>query len=295
MLNALSHTDLYRTISKIRAMQGAIFYDRVPGGTTVSTATGTGTSRTSISTSYSVPSASVELLAISPGLSSTADAAADTKMAFADIQGTSFKRQPQQVPAPVGSVTLSVGATRFTPQEWWAVKARVVAGDQYDWGITPLIANTHNMSAWMDLMYANIPSGEPTIYSQIQTTTNAFKTAGSNSAGTLTLTAAAELYEVGTLMSPESATVGNETQIITTVLTCSAMDPVQTFTHGVDPPAQVTATSGDTQVPQITRVLAVGQKFKVPNPQISYTHNLKTAPTNNITTANFARYVALPG
>lgn len=284
--------DLFNTIAKIRRMGGAVFYDRVPGGTSNATATGTGTSRTSVSTSYSIPSAAKELLAVSPGLCSTADAAADSKMAFADIQGTAFKKQPQQIPCPIGSVVLSVGATRFTPQEWWAIRAPVVNGDQYDWGVTPLIANSHNMSAWFDVMYATINSGDPTIFSQVQTTVNTFKAAGSNSCGSLNLTAAVELYEVATMVSPETAAVAQETQILSHQLQCSALDPVQTFTYGSEGPAQIAATSGDTAMGQIARFLALGLRFKVSNPQLNYTSILKTATTNNLTTASVARYTS---
>jgi hypothetical protein len=284
--------DLFNSMVKAVRNGGSIFYDRVPGGTSNATATGTGTSRTSISTTYSIPDLSTELLAISPGLSSTADAAANQKFGFVDIQGAFYKKQPQQVIAPIGSVALSVGATRFTSQEWYCVRAPTKTADQYDWGFTPLISNANNMSAWVDIMLATTPSGDPTIFSQVQTTTTAFKTAGTNSAGNLTLTAASALYEIATGLSPESAGVAGETQIVSTQVQCSSLYPIQTFTFGVDPPAQITATSGDTQLGQISRYMPLNMSFKQSNPQLNFSHILKTAPTNNITTSNMVRYTS---
>lgn len=287
----VSNSDLYNSMKIAYANGGQIFYDRVPSGSTGATATGTSAARVSISAAYLVPSAARELIAISPVLATTAEAAADSMMAFADIQGSNFRRQPQQVPAPVGSVVLSVGAARFTPQEWWTVRAPVVAGDSYDVGITSLIANAHNMKAAMDIMYSTVPTGLSSIYSAIQTTATGFKSAGANSTGTLSLVNAHELYEVGTLVSPETAAVAQEVQILDTQLQCSALTPVQSFNYGVDTPAQIAATSGDTQVPQISRHLAMGGKFTVPNPTLNYTSILTTATTNNLSVAHFARWV----
>lgn len=284
--------DLYKSMMKAAQNGGAIFYDRVPPGTTNATAAGTGVARTSITTTYAIPPVAREILAISPGLGSTADAAADVKMAFADIQGTAFKRQPQQVPAPVGSVTLSVGATRFTPQEWWTVRAPCVPGDMYDWGINELVANAHNMKAWVDVMYSTAPSGDPTVFSQVQAAVTAFKSAGSNSTGTLTLTAANYLYEVASLLSPESAAVGNETHVLTHQLSCVALDPVQQINYGSDPPAQITATSGDTQQGQITRYLTPNERFKIPNPILSYNTIVNVATTNNMNVVHCARFTS---
>lgn len=292
MMNDLPNADLYATIRKVAQRGGAVFYDRVPAGTANATATGTGTSRTSITTSYSIPNAARELLAIAPALSSTADAAADIKFAFADIQGTSFKRQPQQVLAPIGSVTLSVGSTRFTPQEWYKVCAPVSANDQYDWGITPYVANAHNMKAWVDVMYSTIPSGDPTIFSQCQTSKTAFLAAGSTSTGTLTLTNANSLYEVATGVSGEAAAVANENQILSNQLQCSALQPIQTFIYGQDAPAQITATSGDTQLPQISRYLTAGLSFTIPSPLLTYTSILDVATSNNLNVAHMARYTS---
>ena len=176
----ISDIDLYMSMMKVKAAGGAIFYDRVPSGVVNATAGGTGTSRTSISTTYNVPNAAVEILAISPGIASTAEAAADQLFAMADIQGASFKSQSQQVLCPVGSVVLSVGSMRRTPQEWYTVSAPVGPNDAYDWGITPLVANAHNFKAWIDVMYATKPSGDPTVYSQVSAVT-AFKAVGSTS------------------------------------------------------------------------------------------------------------------
>jgi hypothetical protein len=287
----LGKVDLFHTIAGIRARGGAIFYDRVPGGTTNATSAGTGTARTSISSTYTVPSAAAEIIAISPGLAPTAAAVAKNDIAYHDIQGTSFKRQPQQVLSPVASVYLSVGSQRTSPQEWYAVKAKVVAGDQYDWGVTPLVANSGNMKAWTDVMYSTIPSNELTIYSQVSAVT-AFLAAGNTTGGSLTLTAAAELYELATVVAPEAAGVAGETQIMSTNAQCNALDPIQSFNYGQDPPAVIGTTSGDTQVNQISRYLCPGNRFKVPNPVLNFTHTLLTATTNNLNTANMARYVS---
>lgn len=286
----ISDNDLFNTLMLIRKKGGSVFYDRVPAGTVNATAAGTGTSRTSISTSYSVPSGAAELLAVAPGLSTTADAAADVKMAMFDIQGASFKRSPEQFPGPVGSVVLSAGAARFTPQEWWQVRAPVFPNDQYDWGVTPLVGNTHNMKAWYDVMYSTIATGLPTIYGQ-HTGITAFKAAGQTSTGSVTLTAATELYEVASMLSPEAAAVAQENQIVSTQVTCSALNPIQTFTYGQDVPAQIAATSGDTQVPQISRYLTPGERFKIPTPQLVYASNLDVATSNNLTIDHFARFI----
>lgn len=287
----VSGNDLFNTMAKVVSNGGAIFFDRVPSGTANATAGGTGTSRTSISTTYTVPSPAREILAISGGIAPTASAAADSLFAMIDVQGTSFKRQPQQIIAPIGSVNLSVGAVRNTPQEWFKVCAPVVNGDQYDWGVTPLIANAHNLKAWVDVMYATIPSGDPTIYSQVSSIT-AFKTAGSNSTGSLTLTAANTLYEVATGLSPETAAVAQENQILSTNIQCSSLSPVQSFTYGQDSPAVISATSGDTQLPQLARYMPLGNRFKVSNPQLNYTSILDVATTNNLTVAHMARYTS---
>lgn len=285
--------DLYMSMRKVVQKGGAIFYDRVPAGGVNATAAGTGTSRASISTSYIVPNGAAELLAISPGISPTASAAADSLFAMTDVQGTSFKRQPQQVIAPIGSVNLSVGSVRLTPQEWYAVRAPVINGDQYDWGVTPLVANTHNFKAWYDLMYATVPSADAVIYSQVQATaTSITTTAGSISGGTLQLTAANGLYEVATGYSPETAAVAQENQIVNTNIQSGALDPIQSFNYGSEAPAVISSTSGDTQVMQIQRHMPLGMRFKVSNPTLTYTFNLDVALSNTGKAAGMVRYTS---
>lgn len=289
----LSKVDLFNTMASIRARGGAIFYDRVPGGTSNATAAGTSAARVSISTTYAVPSAAVELIAISPGLATTADAAADVKFAYCDIQGTSYKRQPQQVIAPVGSVDLSVGASRFTPQEWFTVRSKVGSNDTYDFGVYSYVANAHNMNAWMDLMFATIPSGLPAIYSQCSSATQAFKAVGNTSTGSLTLSNASEMYEIASANSGEAAAVGNEVQIVSHNVQCSTMDPIQSFNYGAETPAQITATSGDTQVMQLSRYMPLGLRFKAGNPTLNFVSTNKTATTNNMNIAHMVRYAGL--
>lgn len=290
----LLDNDLYSTVKLIRQMGGAVFYDRVPGssGATPATATGTSAARVSISTSYSIPSVAAELVAFAPGLASTADAAADIKFGFADIQGNAFKRQPQQVLAPIGSVVLSVGSTRFTPQEWYNVRTPVINGDQYDYGFTSLVANAHNMKAWDDLMLSTIPSGLPTIFSQVQGTATSVTAVGATSTSSLTLTAAGELYEIATGIDTETALAAQDAIISTHVLSCPALTPIQQITYGQDAPAQVAATSGDSQLPQISRYIAFGNKFKVSNPILTYVTNVTGTITNTMKVAHMARYTS---
>lgn len=292
MASGLPQIDLFNSMTKVARRGGAVVYDRVPAGSTNATATGTGTSRTSISTSYLVPPFAAEILALSPGLAPTAAAAGDQQMAFADIQGIAFKRQPQQIPAPVSGVLLSVGAYLNSPKEWWTVRSPVVPGDAYDWGITPLIANAHNAKAWLDVMYSTIPSGDATIYSQVQTTVNTFSAAGSNSGATLQLTAAYGLYEVGTIMAPETVAVAQENQIVSTAISCASFSPVQTFTISEDVPGVGVGASGVTTVPQISRYMPLGIMSKITNPIVNYTHNLNVLTTHNVTTSNYVRYTA---
>lgn len=281
--------DLARTMTKCVANGGSLFYDVIPPGVVNATATGTGVSRTSITTAYAIPPPAKELLAWKPILAATADAAADSKFAMADIQGVAFKRQPQQVIMPTGSIILSVGAARMTPSEWFTIRAPVVAGDLYDYGCTPLVANTHNMKAGACLMYSTVPSGDPTIFSQVSAVT-AFKTAGANSTGTLTLTAAAGLYEVATGVSTSNAPVAQENQILSHQLACSAMDPIQQIEYNSDIPAIIAATSGDQQQMETPRYPCWGLKFKIPNPILTYTSILDVATSNNLTVAHMARY-----
>lgn len=287
----ISDNDLYSVVKEIVKRGGTVFTDVVPAGAVNATATGTGTARTSIATTYPVPNSAQELLAFAPMLCSTADAAADAKFAMFDIQGTSFKRQPQQVLGPIGSVVLSVGSTRFTPMEWWNTYSPVVQGDQYDFGVTPLVANAHNMKAAVTLMYSTIPSMKSTIFSQVNTV-SAIKNAGSNSTGTLTLSAANQLVEVATGVSPEAAAVAQENQILTHNMTSGSLDPIQSINWSSDPPAQIAATSGDTQVPQISRYLELGLRFKQPNPLLTFTSYIDVATTNNLNVAHCVRYTS---
>lgn len=291
-MNALLYSDLWQSIKNVIKNGGAVFTDIVPAGTANATAAGTGTTRTSISTTYIVPNGAVEMLAIAPFVAPTAQAAADSLIAVVDVQGTSFKKQPQQVIAPIGSVSLSVGCMRTTPVEWYTVRAPVTNGDQYDWGVQPLIANSHNFKAGVCVMYATAPSGDPIIYSQCQTTINAFKAVGANSGGTLQLTAANGLYEVATGLSPESVNVAQENTILTTSFNCGALDPLQTFAYVQDPPATIGATSGDSQEMQISRYMPMGLRFKVTNPTITFTDILDVATTNNIGTTHMVRYTS---
>lgn len=287
-----SDNDLYNTIKDIVNRGGTVFPDVVPAGAVNATATGTGTARQSITTTYPVPNSAVELLAWAPLLCSTADAAADSKFAMFDIQGTSFKRQPQQVLGPVGSVVLSAGSTRFTPMEWFNTFAPVVQGDQYDFGVTPLVANTHNMKAAVTLLYSTVPSRKATIFSQVSAV-NAIKNAGQNSTGTLTLSAANLLYEIMSGVCPEAAAVAQEIQILTHTVTSGSLTPIQTFNYSSDPPAQIAATSGDTQVPQISRFMPLGSSFKQPNPLLTFTSNIDVATSNNLNVAHCIRYTSI--
>ncbi len=270
---------------------GQIFYDIVPAGAANATATGTAAAEVDIASSYAVPTAAKEMLAISPSLTSTADAAADVKMAWVEFRGANYKFQPQQVPAPVGSVTLSVGATRFTPREWWQTRTPVTSGDTYQVSVNTLVANAHNMKASVAVMYATVPSGLRPIYSQMQSASTAFKTAGSNSTGTVSLVGAHELFELATLTSPEAAAVGNENIILSHSVSCTALSPVQTINYPDEIPAQITATSGDTQMMQIARHLALGGRFTNTNPVLTYSSILDVATTNNLNVAHCVSYI----
>jgi hypothetical protein len=286
--------DIFTTAAKIVKSGGSIFYDRVPNGSTITTAAGTGTTRTSITTSYIVPNIAAEVLAVKPIVSPTSLAAADSILAMFDIQGSNFKKQPQQILGPVGSPVLSAGTMRTTPSEWWKVCAPVVAGDQYDWGVTPLVADTHNFKAAYDVMYSSIRSGDPTIYSQVSAVSS-FTAAGLGTQISLQLTAADGLYEMSTAVAGESAVVAQEKTTSTTNVQCSAMSPIQSFTYGNEPTSTVVSTSGDNQTMQIDRYFCGGIKFKITNPTVYLTINNDTATTNNANAAHCIRYTAVTG
>jgi hypothetical protein len=281
---------LFKTVEQIYNAGGAVYYDRVPAGGVNATALGTGTSAATISSTYSVPSGVAELLAISPGLATTADAAGDVKFAFMDIVGSSFKKVPCQLPFPVGSIVLSVGSTRMQPQTWWESRFPVIEGDEYTWRGTPYVANSHNMKGWVDLMYSTIPTGKKPIYSQMSTAVQAFDTAGTNTTDSLQLTAADELVELCTVATSESAAVAQENTILNTSVTGSSLAPFQTINYGVETMDTIAATSGDTGSRGLNVVPMYGYRFSTANPTLAFSENLDVATTHNVNVAHLVRY-----
>lgn len=287
----LAKSDLYNTVKRATDLGGQIFYDIIPTGTANATATGTAAAEVDIASSYAVPSAAKEILAISPALAPTAEAAADVKMAWVELRGANYKAQPFQVPCPVGSVVLSVGAARSTPREWWAVRYPVTVGDTYQVSVNTLVANAHNMKAQVAVMYSTVRTGLRPIYSQMQSAATGFKAAGSNSTGSITLQSASEILEMFTLTSPEAAAVAQENQILSHIASCTAFRPVQTIAYPDEIPATIASTSGDCQMMQIARHLTPGTKLSASNPTINYTTILDVATSNNINVAHGVRYI----
>ena len=143
----------------------------------------------------------------------------------------------------------------------------------------------------MAVMYSTVRTGLATIYSQMQSAATSVTNAGSTSTGSIALTGAHELYEVMTLTSPESAAVAQENQILSHSMSCTALAPVQTTYYPDEIPAQIAATSGDTQMVQMARHLAFGSKFTNTNPTLSYNSILDVATSNAMKVAHGVRYI----
>lgn len=283
---------LAMTIADIYQRGGAIIPDHLPAGAANATATGTGTSAANITTSYAIPSGVSELLAISPAIAPTAAAAADSVFAFMDITGNSFKRTPCQLPFPVGSVTLSAGQTAMTQQEWFETRFPVIEGDTYSWRVTPYVANAHNMKASVDLLYSTIPTRKKPIYSQMSTATQAFKSAGANTTDSITLTAADELVELATILSPETAVVAQENQILTTSVTSASLAPFQTVNYPVETAAVAISTTASVGTDNFARIPMYGSRFTTANPILQFSETLDVATTNNLNVAHLIRYTS---
>lgn len=284
------------TLVDIYNRGGAVYHDRIPGGSSNAAAVGTGTSAATIASTYSIPSGVAEIVALSPGISPTAAAAADSLFAFMDIVGSSFKKVPIQLPVPVGSVTLSAGTTFMTPQEWWEVRLPVIEGDQYTWRMSPYISNAHNSKGWIDVLYSTKPTNKKTIFSQMSTSTQAFKSAGINTTDSITLTAADELVELATVISPETAVVAQENQIISTSVTCASLQPFQTFNYGVETADVAISTTASVGMRNIARAYTLGHRFTTANPILQFSDILNVATTNNLNAAHLIRFTSrLPG
>jgi len=279
--------DLWTSVNHVLKNGGAVFIDHL-----VFAAAGTGTTRTSITTTYPVPNVAQELLAIRPVVAAGASSAAgDEILAMFDIQGSSYPYQPTQVLGPVGGPMLSTGTIQPTPSEWWTVRARVNAGDFYDYGVTPLVANTHNFRASYDLMWATAASGDSPIASQVSAVGTITTGGALGTATSVTLTNAKYLYEVATAVVSNGTVTADQPVLSYTNIQSSALSPIQSFNYGNEPNGTVVSTAGQSSVLSINRVMPLGVKFTVPNPSVNFSVWLDVTVSNAANFAHVIRYI----
>lgn len=281
---------LYAAIRRARELGGTVLPDRITPA-----AAGTGTSRASISTTYQIPPWAKMLLAVKPNASAGASAAAaDVVTAQFDIQGSSFKRGPQQFIGPVSTPVLSAGTMIATPSEWWATFIPVQPLASYDWGVTPLTANTHNFKAGYDLLYSTVDFSNEAGFEPIVSQNTAIQAVTSSGTSTfnnaITTVDADNLFEVAGVVQSNGTITAAEKAYIGVQLNSSGLADVQTFTYGLDPTGVVISTSGTATIPKISRYLVAGMRFKALASNINYTANMDSTVSNAAQMVNTIRY-----
>lgn len=269
--------DLWNTIRAIYDNKGAVFYDKIRP-----VAAGTGTGRTSMTTTYAIPQRAKEIIALKPQYVPKATIAAVGYMAEFDIQGQSYAFQPMNVYSQPAGANLGALAAPFqAPSEWWQVRIPCAPNDQYDWGVTPQVAVAANAWAGMEIMYSTVPSGLPTIYGFATAVQTIVATvAGDQAGGTLTLPQADSLVEVAHFGLPSGVQVAGDTLNGDVTYASSAMTPLQQLRIGLDSQPPGVGASFQGFVSQTRREPTVGVKFTVPTPTVTITANVTTAITN---------------
>ena len=282
---------LAKTLEKIQSIKdaqgspGAVFYDRIR-----SSAGGTGTARTAVSTTYAIPDAARELIAWAPMCVPAAPSAAESIAAVFDIQGNNFKYGPVEAYAPVaGQHLTAIQGHTPTPQEWWEVRAPVSPQATYSWGIEPIDAQAGDSRAYIDLMYSTVRTGLPVIHG-LATRETALDGAGDSAATTLNVTDAKELVEVAGIATGSTVTADEEIVADMTIRSDS-LRPLQQFRFGLQPNTAIEATSGETHIDCISRNPTPGFYFSIVNPAIAGTANLDVDITGAGQSSFLVRYL----
>lgn len=203
---------------------GSLFYDIVGGA-----ATGTGVDRAAINATYTVPQEARELCASMPWMLAAAPAVAESVFGVFDIQGTGFKRLPQEFWGPIGGSRLAaLGGQQPSQLPLWEQHHPLAGGETpWSWGIEPIDALVDNGRCGLTLAYATGASGLPYVYSISARELSTGTTAIITNLTTLALQNPLQMVEAGGFATGAVVTADQEIEGIFT-LTCQAWLGIQT-------------------------------------------------------------------
>lgn len=203
----------------------AIFYDIVGP-----TAVAAGTGRSTISSTYKVPSAARELLGVYLQINNTAPGAAEPFSAVFDIIGTDFRYQPCELLFPIGHSTVGeVDCVLVTPSEFWQINAPLEGTETLNLGCQPSVTMAGGGFAAVTMVYSTVRTGLPVIYGKFPSTrfTATGTTAATSTAlNAITVSNAVKMYEIiGVAVLVPKA---DEEVMTYMTLNCTQWSPIQT-------------------------------------------------------------------
>jgi hypothetical protein len=282
---------LYAAIKKVRDLGGFVAPDNI-----AYVSAGTGTTRTSISTTYQIPTWANMILAIKPKAYQLAAAATTEVLTMFDIQGGNYKGGPTQVIGPTSGPNLSVSTVQQLPTEFWQINTPCKPLATYDWGVTPLVANSGNIRAGYEILFSSIDisnlAGFAPIVSQVSAVQTASAAGNTSFNNAVTTVDANDLVEVGGAVLGNSATdpTASQTAALNVTLQSTGLQDLQQITYGLDPTNSFVGASGNEGAVKINRVMTSGVRFKSTASVINYQVALDEAVTNAYNAAQVIRY-----
>lgn len=219
---------------------------------------GTGTTQTSINSSYQVPDKARELVGVYSFATAEAPSAADSILAVGTIEGTDFNYEPCEWLFPIASGKLgAIDQLETTPMEFWEMHMPLKGGEKLDVTLEPCSAiATDDFEAGVTMIYATAKTGKPPIFGKFSRETATGTTAATKTSCTaLTLSNALRMVEViGVMVSGTATVVADEECAGKFTFKCTQWYPIQSIVFFHEPMHAIEATTGGTKVKAITRL-----------------------------------------
>ena len=265
---------------------GTLFYDIVGGA-----ATGTGVARVAINATYTVPQEARELNASLPWMLAAAPAVGESVFGVFDIQGTGFKRQPQEFWGPLGGSRLEATWGQIPSQQpLWEQHHPLAGGETpWSWGIEPIDALADDGRCGLTLAYSTGASEMPYVQGISARELSTGTTAVITNLTTLALQNPKQMVEAGGFATGSTVTADQEIEGIFTV-TCQAWQDIQTHRFFAVLMA-IEATSGGQVAVDFPR-LPFDARFKGTGTiNVTGTYELVTTLTAAGQFAHYLRYI----
>jgi hypothetical protein len=250
-----------------------IFYAKVGDA-----ATGTGTARTSINSSFNVPSKAREWVGDWSFVTAEAPAPAESIIGVWDLTGTDFNHRPMEHPSQVGGAHLgNINGIATDAMAYWSKHIPLVGTESIDVGYEPCDAQAGNGQAGMIVAFDTVRSGRNTIYG-LSTREKATGTAaGQVTADNLDVKNALQNVEVFAAVTGAAVTADEQT-VGSIEMRSTAWDPIQSINFFMEPGHAIEATSGQSVTHGPIR-LPYDAVYTSRSATVEATYNLETALT----------------